>query len=343
MLTIASFELRSRLKLVSTWVYFGVFLALAMLWIAAAGGLFKEANVSFGSGKVFVNSPFALAQTVSVLGMFGVSVMAAIMGRAVQQDFEYRTHHFFFTTPIAKWQYLGGRFLGALGVVLIVFAAIGLGAWLATLLPGMDAERLGPNRVAAYLMPYAVVLVPNALLIGALFFSLAALTRKMLPVYIGSVLLLLGWLIALQLVRDLDNKTLAALLDPFGSRAMSVLAEYWTVDERNNRVIALDGVLLWNRLLWLGVAAVVSALCLWRFSFAAFASEPLARRRAKAPGDVAADDAPPAVARPAASLHPAGWRVLPHLVGLYFRETIKNVYFSVLVLAGVLFLVFAST
>ncbi|HJV60539.1 MAG TPA: M1 family aminopeptidase, partial [Albitalea sp.] len=47
--------------------------------------------------------------------------------------------------------------------------------------------------------------------------------------------------------------------------------------------------------------------------------------------------------RPAASLHPAGWRVLPHLVGLYFRETIKNVYFSVLVLAGVLFLVFAST
>ena len=64
MFTIAGFEFRSRLKLLSTWVYFAVFFALAMLWMAAAGGLFKDASVSFGSGKVFVNSPFGLAQTV---------------------------------------------------------------------------------------------------------------------------------------------------------------------------------------------------------------------------------------------------------------------------------------
>ena len=49
-LTIAGFEFRSRLKLVSTWVYFLVFFCLALLWIAAAGGLFKDASVSFGSG-----------------------------------------------------------------------------------------------------------------------------------------------------------------------------------------------------------------------------------------------------------------------------------------------------
>ena len=110
-LTIAGFELRSRLKLVSTWVYFLIFFAVALLWIAAAGGLFKEANVSFGSGKVAVNSPYALAQTVSILGMFGITVMAAIMGRAVQQDVEYRTQSFFFTAPIGKLEYLGGRFL----------------------------------------------------------------------------------------------------------------------------------------------------------------------------------------------------------------------------------------
>ena len=85
-LTIAGFEFRSRLKLISTWVYFLVFFSLALLWIAAAGGLFKDANISFGSGKVAVNSPFALVQTVAVLGMFGITVMAAIMGRAVQQD-----------------------------------------------------------------------------------------------------------------------------------------------------------------------------------------------------------------------------------------------------------------
>ena len=240
-LTIAGFEFRSRLKLVSTWVYFLVFFSLALLWIAAAGGLFKDANISFGSGKVAVNSPFALAQTVAILGMFGITVMAAIMGRAVQQDVEYRTQSFFFTAPIGKLEYLGGRFLGALGVLLVVFASLGLGAFLATLLPGMDAERLGANRWAAYLSPYASVLLPNALVIGAVFFSLAAATKKMLPVYIGSVLVLIGWLIAQQLVRDADNRVLAALIDPFGSRAVSVLTEYWTISERNLQAGAARG------------------------------------------------------------------------------------------------------
>jgi len=180
-LAIAGFEFRSRLKLLSTWVYFAVFFALALLWIAAAGGLFKDANVSFGSGKVAVNSPYALAQTVAFLGIFGITVMAALMGRAVQQDVEYRTQGFFFTAPIGKLAYLGGRFAGAFAVLLVVFASLGLGAFVGSLLPGMDADRLGANRWLAYLSPYASILVPNALLIGAVFFSLAAATKKQPP------------------------------------------------------------------------------------------------------------------------------------------------------------------
>ena len=83
--------------------------------------------------------------------MFGLTVMAAVMGRAVQQDAEYRVHHFFFTSPISKFQYLGGRFVGAFAVLLVIFTSIGLGALCATFLPGMDAERLGPNLAGAYL------------------------------------------------------------------------------------------------------------------------------------------------------------------------------------------------
>ncbi|MBS0446827.1 MAG: hypothetical protein JSR59_12865 [Proteobacteria bacterium] len=342
MLRIAGFEFRSRLRLLSTWIYFAVFFLLAMLWMAAAGGLFKSAAVSFGSGKVMVNSPFALMQTVVFLGLFGVSVMSAIMGRAVQQDFEYRTQHFFFTTPIGKTQYLGGRFLGALAVVLVVYAGIGFGAWTATFLPAMDATRIGPNRLADYLLPYAYVLLPNAILIGGVFFSLAATTRRMLPVYIGSVLVLVGWLIAQQLVRDIDNKTIAALVDPFGSRAISLLTEYWPVAERNTRAIPLSGYLLWNRLLWLGIGLALAALCWWRFSFSAAAQERIGKAARRSADEPAAVAAPPrrGVVPPAAS-HAGS--LLPGLVGMYFKETVKNVYFGVLVLAGVLFMVFAST
>ena len=94
MLAIALFEARQRLKLLSTWVYFGMFFALAMLWMAAAGGVFKEAIVTFG-GKVLINAPRSIDLTVAFLGCLGVVVVAAIAGRSVQQDFEYDMHHFF--------------------------------------------------------------------------------------------------------------------------------------------------------------------------------------------------------------------------------------------------------
>ena len=344
LLAIAGFEFRSRLKLISTWVYFLVFFAVALLWMAAAGGLFKDAAVSFGSGKVAINSPFALMQTVGVLGMLGVIVMSAIMGRAVQQDFEHRMQSFFFTAPIDKMQYLGGRFIGSLGVVLIVFASIGLGSFVATALPGMDAERLGANRLAAYLLPYAWVLLPNALLIGGIFFSLAAITRKMLPVYVGSVLVLIGWLLSQQLIRDIDNRSIAALIDPFGTRAVSVLTEYWTIAERNSRLVMLEGPLLWNRLIWLGLAVLASLLCAWRFSFAAAASERPAKGKALKAGEPASNDPVSRSIRTSAAIDTSRpVALLPHLIALYLRETVKNIYFGVLVLAGLLFMIFAST
>ena len=67
MFAIALFELRTRLKLLSTYVYFVAFAAAAALWMTAAGGVFTSANIVFGSDKVFINAPYALAQTIGVL------------------------------------------------------------------------------------------------------------------------------------------------------------------------------------------------------------------------------------------------------------------------------------
>jgi ABC-2 type transport system permease protein len=251
---IASFELKSRLKQLSTLVYFLLFFALAFLMILAAGGAFKGATVSFFGGKLNVNSPFVLNQTLTFLGYFGLLVVSAVMGRAVQKDFEHEIHPFFFTSPLTKLQYLGGRFLGALLTVMAIFASIGLGAFLATKAPWVRPDRLGPDVGWAILQPYAVSLLPNVLFTGACFFGLAALTRKMFPVYVTSVMLLIAYLIGLNLLGDLDNKPLAALLDPFGLVAMDQITEYWTVSERNSRLVPLQGVFLANRLLWLGWA-----------------------------------------------------------------------------------------
>ena len=70
-------------------------------------------------------------------------------------------------------------------------------------------------------------------------------------------MLLIGYLAARGLLRDIDNKTLASMLDPFGVTANSTLTEYWSISERNTRLVPLEGVLLWNRLLWMSITGVV--------------------------------------------------------------------------------------
>jgi ABC-2 type transport system permease protein len=335
MLAIARFEAKQRLRLLSTWVYFLMFLALAMLWMAAAGGVFKEATVSFG-GRVLINAPRSIAVTAAFLGCLGVIVTAAMMGRSVQQDFEYEMHHFFFSAPIRKHDYVFGRFLGALATLAIVFSSILLGAWLGTFLPGIDASRLGSPGIAAYLMPYLLTLLPNLFIFGAIFFVLAALTRRMLPVYVASVVMMIGYIVAPSLARDLDYKTLAALMDPFGSTALIRMTEYWTIAERNTRLVPFEGVYLANRLIWSGFGLVVLLLGYWRFHF-------IGNIDSRGPASRADSEATAPLTQAAANTRErpdfAGRSLAVLLVKsswFNLRESVKNIYFAVIVLAGAL-------
>jgi hypothetical protein len=338
---IALFEARQRLKLLSTWIYFFSFLALAMLWVAASGGAFKDLTISFG-GRVLVNGPRQVALSTALLGCFGIVVAAAMMGRSVQQDFEYETHHFFFSAPIPKSAYVFGRFLGALATLAVVFSSIVLGNLLGALLPAVDPSRIGPFSALAYLEPYFLTLLPNLFIFGAIFFVLAALTRRMLPVYVAGVVMMIGYLVAPSLARDLDYKTLAALIDPFGTTALIRLTEYWTIAERNVRLVPFEGVYLANRLTWSAFAVVVLLLGYWRFSFV---SSPAARRAAvRGEGESAAARSQPTVdtrETPDYAAHNLALLLLKS-TWLNLRESVKNVYFAVIALAGVLVLVVSS-
>ena len=124
---IALFEVRRRLRQISTYVYFLIFFALAFFTMLAFGGAFKSINVTTSSGKVMANGPYTLSSLITFLSCFGLLVTSAVMGRAVQQDFEHNTHPLFFTAPIRKLQYLGGRFLGTFVVLVLIFSSLGLG------------------------------------------------------------------------------------------------------------------------------------------------------------------------------------------------------------------------
>lgn len=317
----------------SSYIYFLVFFSLALLWMAAAGGLFTGASIGFG-GKVNINAPVAVFQSITFLGYLGISTVAALMGQATHQDIEHHTWHFFYSAPISKFQYLVGRFSGALLTSIIIFSGLGLGAWLGCYLPGIEAVRLGAIQPMSYVMPYLYAILPNFIIFGGIFFTLGALTRRMMPVYVASVLLIIGYLVARSLRADLDNKTLAALLDPFGSSAISMMTEYWSIADKNTRQIALDGVFLINRLIWLSLSLASLALCYWRFQFSTINTTGKQKKeKAIAP--------PIAVQLQKVTPHFSGNRILKLLYAesmLNLRESVKNVYFIVMLFAGVLFM-----
>ena len=154
---------------------------------------------------------------IAVLGFIGITVIGSVVGRAVQQDFEYGIHPFFFTAPIRKRDYFFGRLLGAWLTLVMIFLGIALGVLIGTHWPGVDAGARRRRAVLAELRAAVPVrAVPNVLWLGGCFFVLAALTRQMAPVYVGGVIALVGYLFAMNLIGDMENKTLAAMIDPVG-------------------------------------------------------------------------------------------------------------------------------
>ena len=93
----------------------------------------------------------------------------------------------------------------------------------------------------SYMRPYLGVVLPNLVLTAAIFFSLVALTRQMLPNYIGGAVLLIGYLLAGSLLADIDDSGSPALIDPFGLRAQPSITQYWSIAEKNSRLVPITG------------------------------------------------------------------------------------------------------
>jgi ABC-type transport system involved in multi-copper enzyme maturation permease subunit len=342
LLNIFLFEFQQRLRRISTGVYFVVFFALGCLFTLISGGAISGSTVDFGTGgKVLVNSPYALNSIITYICFFGIVITAAIAGQATYQDIDSNSTSFFYTAPITKLDYLGGRYLAAFAVQLPIFASVGLGAWAGTLMPWIDKSRLGQQMVTAYFQPYFINVLPNLLFLTAIFFALAALGRKMLPVYVASVLVLMGYFVVGQFSNtSLTASVRAALADPLGGSAIDRITRYWTPFQRNTQLIPLQGILLANRALWLGVGAIFLAFTYAKFAFAYPAENSRRRAAVEEKAPIPAAESLP-IAHPTFSTA-ASLRHLLSLTRIQFKETTKNVFFLVLMLAGFLFAIFSA-
>ena len=110
-----------------------------------------------------------------------------------------------------------------------------------------------------------MIALPNLLFASALLFAIGAFTRKLFAVYITGIFLLAAWQVTQQIVGQLDKLTLASLIDPFALTTTNTMIRYWSVAEKNARLVPFSGLLLQNRLLWIAIALALFGLVMVLF------------------------------------------------------------------------------
>ncbi len=267
------FELKLWFKKPATYIFFLIFFGLSMLITSAIAGLLGTSSVD---SNTTINSANAIADILNGLNtdIIGAIILITIIAPAVYKDFQYNMHPLLFTKPISKPGYLFGRFTATFLVALFVLSGSILGHMVTCIFHGIEAGRLGNFSIINYLQPFILFVVPNTLLIGAIFFSLVTFSRNMIAGYVGCVALILIKSITSALLGDIDNQTLAAIIEPFGEQALKKITKYWSPAEQNTLLIPLENELLYNRLLWLSIAGGITALTYFRFKFSQF-NEPV--------------------------------------------------------------------
>ena len=338
LLSFAAFELRHHLRRPITYVFMAAMFFLAFLFATT-----DAVQIGGVGGKLVVNSPWVANMAIMILTLIGMIMTSAISGTAVLRDFEVKAHELLFTTRLRKSSFVFGRFLGAYAVTVLVFSSSALGLAAAMWWPWMDPERIGPGGLVNYLWPITVYVLPNALLACALFFAVGIISRSFTAVYVQGVVLFSGYSIALTLLSDLDNETIAGLLDPFGIIATQVAQRSWTVVEKNSLLVPLQDTLLHNRLLWLGVGLLVLAGAYRVFRMEAAAGNRVSKKRQTAQIDdtveVSAGPRPAGRSLPLATPRASGPSrpaALAAMVRLYFLIVTRDRSFRAIAAVGML-------
>ncbi|MDP5081111.1 MAG: hypothetical protein NWP87_00535 [Winogradskyella sp.] len=264
--TIFFHELKYWLKRPVTYIYMAIFFVLSLFMAATSAGIFDSITATTGSSLI-VNSPIGVSNLFNGLTILIFFLFPSIVGVSVHRDFKSEMHTILYSYPFTKANYLFAKFFSSIVVVTLIVLTIGVGMFIGFRMPGTNSDLVMAFDFKSYFNSYWLFILPNILLFGAIVFAVVTFTRNIAAGFITIILLLFVQGVTESLLSDPDNRYLAALLDPFGAAATSYYTRYWTVYEQNEMHIPIKEVILYNRLIWLGVASLVFGLVYKFFTF----------------------------------------------------------------------------
>lgn len=264
--TILLFETKRWFRSWNFYLFVIIFFALGFLSMAAAVGYFDVFSTTTAS-NTYENSPIAITQMLNGFSTLISFLIPTVIGATVYRDFQSNIYTILYSYPFSKRDYLLGKFLSGLVISVLVVFSVAIGMILASVLPFANQELLAPFSFWAYLQGFLYFALPNIFLIGAFAFMLTTFTRNE---YVGYIFVLITMIfsgILSVLSVNVDDKFYFGLYDHTGSLALNYLTQYWTIYEQNVNNIPFYGVLLYNRLIWIGVGVLVFAITYKCFSF----------------------------------------------------------------------------
>lgn len=257
------YQMRQTLVRVATFGFFvfGVFLGFSL----------------YGGPDVYSNAPFSVAYGMVLLSLSSFFGLALFTANTVLRDRTFGMEPLIHTTSVGFFPFLAGRLVGLVTVVALVSALAVVGMALGSLLPPMGGRELGPFRLAAYVIGYGAIALPNILIGLSVLFCIAALSRGQIAVYVGGIGLFMAYIFAGVMTNSpfmaqskplsADETSWAALLDPFAVFPLFDQVRFWDLAAKNTQLILLEGDLLANRLLWMTLSLLLCCLAFRLFRF----------------------------------------------------------------------------
>lgn len=251
------FEFRYQLRHVSTWLLISAFFLFGFL-------ILRMVTLA---GETQLNAP----GTITFFTVFGsviwIVIGGVVAGDTASRDVQTHMHSISFTTPVSRFSYLGARFLAALLLNALILLALYSGFILSLYGPGAKSDILGPFRIASYVTNFSFIALPAVIATTSIQFTFAALSGRAIASYVASILIIIFSQFGGTTVRYmLEWKQLGSMMDLLGTSIVAEM-EGWTPIDKNTRLILLEGTWLWNRVMWLSIAAGALVFTYFRFRF----------------------------------------------------------------------------
>ncbi len=259
--TIFRYEFRHWLRQPVIYIYAAFFLIISLgtMWGMAAEASSEVVRI--------INSPRQINVMANLFNTLMLFLLPSIIGLSIYRDFQSRMYTLLYAFPFKKRDYLLAKLLSAVTIVIIIIAMIGLGFALGAGLPGVNPKAVVPFDAIVYAQLYGLYLIPNILLFGAIVFAIVSFSRNIYAGFIAVILIIILQLIIESILKGVEWRYLAALLDPLGDEAVKYYTRHWTLAERNSLTLPIDGVIIYNRLLWTGIALAIFGFVFRYFSF----------------------------------------------------------------------------